>query len=118
VSACREGICGSCAMNIDGVNGLACLTKVGSLVRLPSVSRPHCAQPNTQQPEAHMTASRRSATTAQPQRSGGVYRLLARQQNPPHTPTGFRRRHAQYDSDELAAADGACSEQGDQSSCS
>ena len=24
----REGICGSCAMNIDGVNGLACLCKV------------------------------------------------------------------------------------------
>jgi succinate dehydrogenase/fumarate reductase iron-sulfur protein len=24
----REGICGSCAMNIDGKNGLACLTKV------------------------------------------------------------------------------------------
>lgn len=23
-----EGICGSCAMNIDGTNGLACLTKV------------------------------------------------------------------------------------------
>lgn len=26
--SCREGICGSCAMNIDGRNGLACLTKV------------------------------------------------------------------------------------------
>ncbi|KAL4424192.1 hypothetical protein ABPG75_001493 [Micractinium tetrahymenae] len=26
--SCREGICGSCAMNIDGQNGLACLTKV------------------------------------------------------------------------------------------
>lgn len=26
--SCREGICGSCAMNIDGTNGLACLTKV------------------------------------------------------------------------------------------
>ena len=26
--SCREGICGSCAMNIGGVNGLACLTKV------------------------------------------------------------------------------------------
>lgn len=26
--SCREGICGSCAMNIDGGNGLACLTKV------------------------------------------------------------------------------------------
>lgn len=23
--SCREGICGSCAMNIEGVNGLACL---------------------------------------------------------------------------------------------
>lgn len=26
--SCREGICGSCAMNIEGHNGLACLTKV------------------------------------------------------------------------------------------
>lgn len=25
---CREGICGSCAMNMDGTNGLACLCKV------------------------------------------------------------------------------------------
>ena len=24
--SCREGVCGSCAMNIDGVNTLACLT--------------------------------------------------------------------------------------------
>ena len=24
----REGICGSCAMNIDGQNGLACLCKI------------------------------------------------------------------------------------------
>ncbi|KAJ6800872.1 iron sulfur subunit of succinate dehydrogenase and ribosomal protein S14 Precursor isoform X1 [Iris pallida] len=28
--SCREGICGSCAMNIDGDNGLACLTKIKS----------------------------------------------------------------------------------------
>lgn len=26
--SCREGICGSCAMNIDGVNTLACLCMV------------------------------------------------------------------------------------------
>jgi succinate dehydrogenase (ubiquinone) iron-sulfur subunit len=26
--SCREGICGSCAMNIDGQNGLACLTYI------------------------------------------------------------------------------------------
>src|SRR6202161_4507805 len=24
--SCREGICGSCAMNIDGKNGLACIS--------------------------------------------------------------------------------------------
>jgi succinate dehydrogenase / fumarate reductase iron-sulfur subunit len=27
--SCREGICGSCAMNIDGSNGLACTTAIG-----------------------------------------------------------------------------------------
>jgi succinate dehydrogenase / fumarate reductase iron-sulfur subunit len=27
--SCREGICGSCAMNIDGVNTLACLKLPG-----------------------------------------------------------------------------------------
>lgn len=26
--SCREGICGSCAMNINNENGLACLTKI------------------------------------------------------------------------------------------
>ncbi|KAF3329464.1 succinate dehydrogenase [Carex littledalei] len=26
--SCREGICGSCAMTVDGDNGLACLTKI------------------------------------------------------------------------------------------
>ena len=31
--SCREGICGSCAMNIDGVNTLACLCKLRRSVR-------------------------------------------------------------------------------------
>src|ERR1700752_702281 len=26
--SCREGICGSCAMNIDGINRLACTTSL------------------------------------------------------------------------------------------
>ena len=26
--SCREGICGSCSMNIDGRNGLACTTAI------------------------------------------------------------------------------------------
>jgi len=26
--SCREGICGSCAMNIDGTNTLACLKSI------------------------------------------------------------------------------------------
>jgi succinate dehydrogenase / fumarate reductase iron-sulfur subunit len=29
--SCREGVCGSCSMNIDGVNTLACLTSMDSL---------------------------------------------------------------------------------------
>jgi len=29
--SCREGICGSCAMNIDGTNSLACLKPIGPL---------------------------------------------------------------------------------------
>ncbi|EZG88164.1 succinate dehydrogenase iron-sulfur subunit [Gregarina niphandrodes] len=28
--SCREGICGSCAMNINGKNGLACITPIDS----------------------------------------------------------------------------------------
>jgi succinate dehydrogenase (ubiquinone) iron-sulfur subunit len=35
--SCREGICGSCAMNIDGVNTLACLCTPSSTLP-PSVS--------------------------------------------------------------------------------
>lgn len=31
--SCREGICGSCAMNIDGVNTLACLCKSNTSIR-------------------------------------------------------------------------------------
>jgi succinate dehydrogenase / fumarate reductase, iron-sulfur subunit len=31
--SCREGICGSCAMNIDGVNRLACTTATADLGR-------------------------------------------------------------------------------------
>ncbi len=29
--SCREGICGSCAMNIDGTNTLACLKHIGDI---------------------------------------------------------------------------------------
>lgn len=29
--SCREGICGSCAMNIDGTNGLACTTSIADI---------------------------------------------------------------------------------------
>jgi succinate dehydrogenase / fumarate reductase, iron-sulfur subunit len=29
--SCREGVCGSCGMNINGKNGLACKTKLSSL---------------------------------------------------------------------------------------
>lgn len=32
--SCREGICGSCAMNINGINTLACLRKINSFAKL------------------------------------------------------------------------------------
>ena len=32
--SCREGICGSCAMNIDGVNTLACLSPINTEKKL------------------------------------------------------------------------------------
>ena len=37
--SCREGVCGSDAININGRNGLACITPVGGL-REPVVLRP------------------------------------------------------------------------------
>lgn len=38
--SCREGICGSCAMNIDGCNGLACLTKIPTETVDPTMITP------------------------------------------------------------------------------
>src|SRR5215216_6071379 len=37
--SCREGVCGSDGMNINGKNGLACITKLSSL-KAPIVIRP------------------------------------------------------------------------------
>ena len=36
--SCREGICGSCAMNIDGVNTLVCLSKIDNTNRYISIT--------------------------------------------------------------------------------
>eukprot|EP00879_Flechtneria_rotunda_P029863 GHRR01032325.1.p1 GENE.GHRR01032325.1~~GHRR01032325.1.p1 ORF type:complete len:106 (-),score=13.84 GHRR01032325.1:561-878(-) len=38
--SCREGICGSCAMNINGQNNLACLSKVDRDPSKPSKVAP------------------------------------------------------------------------------
>lgn len=38
--SCREGICGSCAMNIDGKNGLACLESIPEPSKRPVQIRP------------------------------------------------------------------------------
>ncbi|KAK4272146.1 hypothetical protein QN277_020737 [Acacia crassicarpa] len=39
--SCREGICGSCAMNMDGCNGLACLTKIPTASETTITPLPH-----------------------------------------------------------------------------
>src|SRR5579864_3174242 len=38
-SSCREGVCGSDGMNINGKNGLACITSLSSL-KSPIIIRP------------------------------------------------------------------------------
>ncbi|KAH7290481.1 hypothetical protein KP509_30G050200 [Ceratopteris richardii] len=38
--SCREGVCGSCSMNIDGVNTVACLQVID-----PNVEKPHTITP-------------------------------------------------------------------------
>lgn len=35
--SCREGICGSCAMNIEGANTLACIAKISDVSKTTSV---------------------------------------------------------------------------------
>ena len=45
--SCREGVCGSDAMNINGKNGLACITKLadleaqGPVVQIRQIGRAH-----------------------------------------------------------------------------
>merc|ERR1712100_581903 len=39
--SCREGICGSCSMNIDGTNTLACLCKISDSPKVKIYPLPH-----------------------------------------------------------------------------
>lgn len=39
--SCREGICGSCSMNVDGSNTLACLCKVSDAPKMKIYPLPH-----------------------------------------------------------------------------
>jgi len=39
--SCREGICGSCSMNIDGTNTLACLCKISDAPTIKVYPLPH-----------------------------------------------------------------------------
>ena len=38
--SCREGICGSCAMNCDGLHSLACLKPIDTDLTKPSIITP------------------------------------------------------------------------------
>merc|ERR1711991_1021764 len=39
--SCREGICGSCSMNINGTNNLACITDISNEKKLKINPLPH-----------------------------------------------------------------------------
>lgn len=38
--SCREGVCGSCAMNVDGLHKLACIESIDTDIRKPSYIMP------------------------------------------------------------------------------
>ena len=38
--SCREGICGSCAMNCDGLHSLACIKSIDRDVKKPAIITP------------------------------------------------------------------------------
>ena len=45
--SCREGVCGSDGMNINGKNGLACITPISSVIkkrqnRIKAITRSSC----------------------------------------------------------------------------
>lgn len=92
--SCREGICGSCAMNINGTNSLACIYHVGAdsasnivypLAHLPIirdlvVSLKHFYnQYKSIQPWVHLNASDRSVVRQYPGQRGlldGLYECI------------------------------------------
>ena len=39
--SCREGICGSCSMNINGTNELACITRISNKKKIKIYPLPH-----------------------------------------------------------------------------
>ena len=69
--SCREGICGSCAMNIDGTNGLACLTKARLAGRAPARARTSHVHPPRRRParlRLEQPATRAAASAGGPRR--------------------------------------------------
>ena len=57
--SCREGICGSCAMNIDGVNTLACLCRIEKAGETKIYPLPHSEYAAGQtEEEAHLWQGR------------------------------------------------------------
>lgn len=38
--SCREGVCGSCSMNVDGFHSLACIKEIDSDLSKPAVITP------------------------------------------------------------------------------
>ena len=79
--SCREGVCGSDAMNINGKNGLACLTNLNDLpqkiVLRPLPGRPVGADPDHLRPRrlpVRGTARRRERLPAQERHPGGFDR--------------------------------------------
>ena len=70
--SCREGICGSCAMNIDGINTLACLKPIedvqGRRRDLPAAAHAGGQGPGARPDASSMRSTPRSSRGCRPQR--------------------------------------------------
>jgi succinate dehydrogenase (ubiquinone) iron-sulfur subunit len=85
--SCREGICGSCSMSIDGVNTVACLKPVDADTSRPSMITPL--------PHMYVVKDLVVDLTNFYQQYKSIEPWLKTKRPPPRTPEGATREHPQ-----------------------
>lgn len=98
--SCREGVCGSDGMNINGSNGLACITPLAALTQ-PIMVRPLPGLPVIRDLVVDMTPLNRQYRSVQPWLINGEPAVRERLQSP--------AQHAELDNADECIQCGCCS---------